>query len=351
MKTQYYIILLVALFSACTRLQDEPSTKIISQDTLSSVTIRELKDMEIYETWGFTKQGQHIILSDASGLKTIENIYTESRQGSAEIKTISSERNMQTYSSLTSGTNGNIAAFDFRNGILHEYGLQSIATGNKMQETTIQLPQDQQHLIAVKGSDFILSTGLYEEGRYLYYPLDGENSHYNLSYPKHPDHPRISQKTTAILYASTVLRLRQDEKAFVCADMYSGYIDFCTISEGNIKRVKEIYLHYPQVYISEQPTIEVAYRCNSPLGFSDISVSNNRVYAIYSGRSYQEDPIHFIACETLFEFDWEGNLLSTHTLDTPVTNISYDSTENSIYAMGYTPKRSLLKIKLKHSLQ
>ena len=346
MKTQYYIILLVVLFSACARLQDEPSTNIISQDTLSSAVIRELKDMEIYETWGFTKQGQHIILSDASGLKTLGNIYTESRQGSAEIKTISSGESMQTYSSLTNGTNGNITTFDFRNGILHVYDLQSITTRNKIQETTVLLPQDQQHLIAVKGNNFILSTGLYEDGRYLYYPLDGGNIHYSLTYPQHPDHPSISKKTTAILYASTVLRLRPDEKAFVCADMYSGYIDFCTISEGNIKRVKEIYLHYPKMYISEQPTIEVAYRRNSPLGFSDISVSNERVYAIYSGKSYQEDPIHFIACQTLFEFDWEGNLLSTHTLDTPVTNISYDSTENNIYAMGYTPERSLLKIKL-----
>lgn len=346
MKTQYYITLLATLLSACTHLINEPSIKVTSQNSVSSTIIEELNKMEIYETWGFTKQGQHIVINDAVSLKKLENLCANSRQGSVKIKTISSGKDTHTLSSLTNSAEGAITALDFRNGILHEYNFLNNTPENEVKESTIPLPTGQQHLTAVKGKNFILSTGLYENGRYLYYPLNGEEARYHLSYPRHPDYPDITPKTTAILYASTVLRLRPDEKAFVCADMYSGYIDFCSISGENIKRVKEIYLHAPRVHVSESPTIEVAYSRDNLMGFSDITVTPDRVYAIYSGKSYNNASINFIACQTLLEFDWEGNLLNTHTIDTPVINISHDAEENCIYALSYTPERSVVKIDL-----
>ena len=60
-----------------------------------------------------------------------------------------------------------------------------------------------------------------------------------------------------MLYASSVLRVRPDGQAFVCADMYSGVIDFCRLIPGGIERVKLERLSYPMTEISETPVPRV----------------------------------------------------------------------------------------------
>lgn len=76
----------------------------------------------------------------------------------------------------------------------------------------------------------MIDTGLYEKGRYLLYSLPDQSARYSLSYPDHPVYPGLQEKTKAMLYASNVLRVRPDGEAFVCADMYSGVIDFCRVT-------------------------------------------------------------------------------------------------------------------------
>ena len=135
-----------------------------------------------------------------------------------------------------------MTALDFRKGELVVNAVSSLArSGNS--ETVIKLPSGEQHLIAARVGDRVIATGLYDEGRYLLYSLPDQSARYFLSYPDHPVYPDLREKTKAMLYASNVLRVRPDGEAFVCADMYSGVIDFCRITADSIERVRLVRLH------------------------------------------------------------------------------------------------------------
>ena len=102
----------------------------------------------------------------------------------------------------------------------------------------IQLPDSLNTLRAIRAGNYIIATGLYTQGRYLLYDLDTKTFGFHLSYPEHPVYPALREDTKAILYASTVLKVRPDNRYFVCGDMYSGNLEFCRITGDHIDRIK-----------------------------------------------------------------------------------------------------------------
>ena len=82
------------------------------------------------------------------------------------------------------------------------------------------------------------------------------------------------------------------------------------------------------------------------MGFTDVAVSQNRVYAIHSGNTYSKMNKNFTSCEELLEFDWEGNPLNIFVLKVPATSIYYDEDEHVLYAVRNKMDIPFLKIKL-----
>ena len=72
------------------------------------------------------------------------------------------------------------------------------------------------------------------------------------------------------------------------------------------------------------------------------AVTDNKVYALYSGKTYQMDKEHAFEGQTLLVYDWEGNLERSLLLDVPLVNVSYDREEQGIY--GITSNGDLVKI-------
>ena len=331
------IILYLSIFILFLSCEKEKVGKNVLSQELESKLVSKLSERGIFQAWGLIKQGKTFVLNGISGLQIIEE--DELKDSTVtHVRTIGRERT----SLLGEGVNGEITTLNYHTGKLMIYRGKNIARGNSKPEF-IQLPKQEEHLIAAKGHDFVIATGLYEKGRYLYYSINADEANYYLSYPDHPDYPNITQKTKGILYASSVIRIHPDENSFVCGDMYSGTIDFCKIRGQAIERIKEICLHVPEVFISGR---DVQYKKSNRLGFADITVSKDKVYALYSGKSYNDDPKHFAACQVIMEFDWSGNILNTYKIDQLVTSINFDSEENSIYAICYSPDTPLLKIDL-----
>lgn len=317
-------------------------------DTAKSekVNVVRLADLSRYgmdDMNGFVKQGNRLVLGKTF---TTGEVVRALNLDNPEEKmlvpgSVASSKRVRSLSSFTSFDGVSVTALDFENGELIESSVSPLARGES-QASVIKLPEGQQHLIAVKAKDFVVSTGFYEDGRYLLYSLVDGSARYFLSYPDLPDYPSLQEKTKAMLYASSILRVRPDQSAFVCADMYSGVIDFCRITADSIERVKMIRLHYPKVEITETPSPRVAYYRDNRFGFSDIAVTKDRVYALYSGKSYQEAGGQVSGGQTLLVYDWEGNLVKSCSLEEPLTNMSYDWYEKEIY--GITSNGKLIKI-------
>lgn len=191
---------------------------------------------------------------------------------------------------------------------------------------------------AIKAGDYVLSTGFYTQGRYQLYNTKSGKARYYLSYPYHPQWPKIDEETKAVLYASTTLKVRPDNAAFVCADMNSGIMDFCRIENGTIRTIKQICYNYPKVYIQKdkgKKYAAVAYSRDNRFGFSDISVTNDRIYALYSGQTYREDSNTIRESSNLLIFDWNGNLLRSFKIETPLTLLTFKEMEHAIYGTRF----------------
>ena len=128
--------------------------------------------------------------------------------------------------------------------------------------------------------------------------------------------------------------------------MYSGLVDFCRIVGSSIERVRMVRLHYPVVNIEERPSLDVAYYRDNRLGFADVAVSQERVYALYSGRTINDFGNDASLGDILLVFDWEGNLLRSYRLDASVANIAYDPEENALYGLISGFEDKLIRLNL-----
>lgn len=89
-------------------------------------------------------------------------------------------------------------------------------------------------------------------------------------------------------------------------------------------------LQHPKMKVSETPLPRVPYYRDNRFGFTDVAVSDDRIYALYSGKSYGSGVCE---CRTLLVYDGEGNLVKSGSLDVSLVNVYYDTEEGAVYGM------------------
>lgn len=337
MKKCIYIALCVISMAACTddsvHELEHDRDQLNSVGTVTTRLIVKLAKYGVTDLEGFVKQGDFLSVGRSYEDYQVRVINLRTNQCTGRLRLGERADEATGITNLSMGPDGSVTALDFQHGRLHEISSSPLA---RSETPALQMSTERQHLIAVKGESFVISTGLYEEGRYRFYSLESGKEEYFLSYPGHPDYPNISQRTKSILYASTVLRLRPDNGAFVCTDIRSGIMDICRVNGDKIENVCRHCYYYPKVEIIENEDVSVAYYEDNVSGFRDVAVSNDRIYVLYSGKTYRELKQNVSQCQTLLVFDWEGNQLSSLAIDTPVTHLSFDLSENVLYGLTGT---------------
>lgn len=348
MKKAIYSILAASMLAACSysnNFEINDTAEIpSSRKTLAATPVVSLSASEASKVIGFAKSGDEIVIGhfNADHKAVAINLKSQARQNL--FQTTNRTEKAGTCSFEVNGSKP-ARTFNYRTGQLTEASALSTRSGESA-TATIQLPKGQKHLQVARAGKFIIATGLYAQGRYLLYTPETGEADYQGSYPEHPVYPDIQESTKSILYASTVLKVSPDQQSFVCADKYSGYIEFCRISGDRINQGKSYCFHYPRVAINENARCKVGYYRTNQFGFTDITVSDDRVFAIYSGQTNREAKNAAQQCKKMMVFDWDGNLLETYDLATSLTKISYDEAEDAIYGLGHTPDPAVVKISL-----
>ena len=72
-------------------------------------------------------------------------------------------------------------------------------------------------------------------------------------------------------------------------------------------------------------------------GYLDVATAGEHVYALFSGRLHRDRRVKADAADQVHVFDWEGNLRQVLALDTPVSRLTVDSDERTIYATRTDP--------------
>ena len=335
------------LFGCSDHYLNNELVHIAKKEQIGTTHLMTLPQNEIYGANGYLKQGNKLIVGTAYMQESVAKVFDIEHQLKEVMppKMESALKVSRILSSFNSFDGQSVTALDFRTGELLETSISPV-TRSGAQESVIQLPKEEQHLVAVKTNDFIISTGLYEKGRYLLYSLADGSCQYYLSYPDCMGYHNIKEQTKGILYASGILRVRPDGKAFVCADMYSGLLDFCRLTDQGIERVRLERLSYPKTEILETPVVSVIYSSSNYLGFMDVAVTQERIYALYSGKTYERNRGSAFACNCLLEYDWEGNLIQRFDFDVALTRITYDYDEGLLYGITDDTEISLVRLNL-----
>lgn len=207
------------------------------------------------------------------------------------------------------------------------------------------MPKDKKHLCVAKSGSTIISTGMFDEGRYGL--MNNNSEEYFLSYPEIPSYRTINDTLRSALFASNIIKIKPDGTKFVCANMQSGIIDFCSLIPcTNITRVAELNLYSPKATVKNMRRTPVAYSTDNLFGFCDIEITDEYIYALYSGRSYRKYKDQIVYGERIVVFDWEGNHVHTYLLRNPFTSISFNKEENAIYGLTNNPNSVLIKYTL-----
>lgn len=352
MKKTIFTLLSGIFIMACTvNEQIDPIYKPdlpTATGTLKVTVLSDLNALNIRSPSGLVKQGGQFIIGNPDSQSNAVSLHLKTGK-KRELFPRGRRASEAVYpASLSASGNSGTTILDVYQGKLLYAPSGDTPSTKTTEKFPSLLPAGQQHLAAVQAGDYIIATGLYEQGRYLlYHPLDDQTGYF-LDYPAHPVFPDISERTKSVLYASSVLKVRPDNRAFVCADKYSGLLDICHIEGDHISRVRQRIFHHPKVYIHEKTGEypDVAYSKDNYFGFTDVTVSEDRIYAIYSGKTYRRNQADFQQCQTLIILDWDGNILNIYNLDTPLTYLQYEAEENSIYAIGHAPKAHLVMIDL-----
>lgn len=350
MKRSFIVLITgtALILTACNRYteQADPLTIFPAPEKLHAEVITEFVDWDIFSPAGLVKRQNRFVTGYRNTKTNISVVDPHTGRRSDLIPRGTNPGEAIYLSSLGALNDTEAYAFDFNENTLFRFNAEKALTDTTYRPEQWKLPPANRHLTVAVTDSFLIATGFYDEGRYLYYPMTGSNYRYQLSYPGFPSQPDIRPKTKQILYASSVIRIRPDGKAFACTDMRCGILDICRIEDGNIRRTKEIAFYYPKVYIDEDGKAPVAYSNNNRYGFADLQAADRYIYVLYSGRKYRDDRQKMYECPHVLVFDWEGNPVKSYTLDVPLTCIYYDNAENALYGIGFSAEPVLVRYTL-----
>lgn len=345
MRKHLTTLVIISLFLSCSSDNSYltvPSSILTPGSELTSTLVTDLHEYGITTPLKITKHGNILAVGRQYEENNIRFVNLSDHSTSDWLPFGEGENEAYMIDNLSVNSQGEISAFDFETGKLHRHN--PAALSRSVAHPLVLAEDDNTHLSAVQGDGFVISTGLYEQGRYRFYSLTDGSESYTIPYPVHPAYPDLSDYGKSILWASTILRLRPDNKAFVCTDIRSGQLDICRIDGNTISLVCRHTYYYPHVDIKDGEQPLVAYYSDNVTGFREVAVSNERIYVLYSGKTYKEYKQRIIDSPTLLVFDWNGTLLNNYTLPEHANYLAFDTEENQLY--GTTPDAKLVQYNL-----
>lgn len=197
-------------------------------------------------------------------------------------------------------------------------------------------------VIPISNQSF-LANGCFEEGMFRVINEKSETLFTIASYPyKDEGEKNIPNKFRAMAYQGTMRMNRKGSIAFAVAQAKLIYLyrleGMKLIKSGEIV---DSYAKYKPD--SSMPrSYSVVFDGKSPECYMDLAVTDDFVYALYSGRTFKEFKMSCSECEYIYVYDWTGNFINLYKLDVPVSRICLDESNKKIYAIANLPDPTIV---------
>jgi len=160
--------------------------------------------------------------------------------------------------------------------------------------------------------------------------------------PLPPSDPEIPSLVVQDAYKGP-LAVRPDGDAFVVAAERGTRIDLFS-TQGGWTGVAEVPFHWKPDY-SMKANGDYLYAeegLRNRSGYVDLAVTENRIFALFSGRSEFWHRGEMDLAEYIHEFDWEGNFIRAYQLDRAVEHIEVDVLRGRILATVQDPEPAIV---------
>lgn len=156
----------------------------------------------------------------------------------------------------------------------------------------------------------------------------------SLSYPFEKKMKHLPRNILGLAYqGESVFNSKTNQVAIFC--FQSPNWDIISLKSGKVINSKRSHLRAPEVVdVSESgSSLSVATTSRNKGGFIDISASNQYIYALYSGKSMNEDPENFSYSKYVLVLDWEGQLIRKIELDIDTKIIAITPDDNFLFSV------------------
>ncbi len=249
-------------------------------------------------------------------------------------------------SSLNVLETGRLSCYDAGNRRLSMIDLNLL--GNKVGVSTLLKNDDFMTFDVVPLSEkLFIVNGETDGAMFALVDKDGKVLSVSDEYPYKDDAEKdIPVRFRAMAYQGS---LRVNSNGYFAYAMSSAkQVHLYKVENEKIKKVGEAidgYGHY-EPNMPYEGAYGVAHDGKSPECYKDLAVTDDYVYALYSGRTFQEYKMSSYDCETIYVYDWTGKLVKTYHLDVPVTQFCIDEEANVIYATANVPDPTIVRFEL-----
>lgn len=179
----------------------------------------------------------------------------------------------------------------------------------------------------------ILSTGIFENGRYCLYNFKSGNTTFGVEFPIDEKHRGENNYIKSMAHQGEIA-IKPDKRKFVFV-CRNGYFDICSFSQNDIILDKrKLY------YLSDYKTIAnstVAHSSKSAYAFHSVEVTDNYIYMIYSGRTQDEFGSEYVAGNNILVYDWDGKPIVHLKTDRYLHRMTLDQNNFIIYGYCLNP--------------
>jgi len=199
------------------------------------------------------------------------------------------------------------------------------------------------------GENRLLGAGFFSDGRLGHF--DGKGDYTGASGPLPVSATEAPPGVLQHAYRG-VLKSNPARTRLVFANRHAGFLEIYGSDGEPLRRIDGPYEFEPSftVRLGEQGP-GLATGDDLRFGYVDVATTNDRIYALFSGRTRTGHPEDAVYGQTVHVFDWDGTFVSILHLDADVMAIAVDEVRTRLLAVRHLPAPAVLSYDLPARLQ
>jgi len=180
----------------------------------------------------------------------------------------------------------------------------------------------------------IISTGVFETGRYCLYNKYSKAKLIKFDYPIDKEHKNESKIALGLAYQG-LITIKPDRTRFAFAASSSGNFEIYKVLGNDFKRVSQKIYFLPK-YMNDNNK-GVVFLKNNKRGFISIASTGKYIYVVYSGRSREDYEMDTYNGDNILVYDWDGHPILRFKLERDIKNMALNKDGKEIFAYSINP--------------